>query len=444
VDGSDQDRRQAHTHLGYYDDEDEAARKHDEAATLLGKPLNFPGEGQVEAAKGSKGCTSRYKGSSWHSQRNKWVSRMRIDGKETYLGSFTNEDDAARKYDEAATLLGKHLNFPEEGQVEAVKGSCGGSSRYAGVSWYSQTNKWCAQIKIDGKRTHLGYFVNEDDAVRKYDEAAAPLGRPLNFPGEGQVEAVKGSHGGSSRYSGVNWDNQSNKWKARIKIDGKSTHLGLFEDEDEAARKCDETAAHHDMQRNFPDEMAMSVSRNPAMVAAVIRINGKRTHLGYFESKEKAAQKYDEVASTLKEVGGEELSSRMKKSKATWITRKQVTKAVQTLDFKTTQVTKNPVVLSTLSRRSLVAAAVGTRVRKAFRGFGVYDGIVVDIIYNQAEGELLYRVQYEDGDIEDLTLSEVESLIVDAPSFIPKHALLRNPHTVKGESKRKAAAADFH
>jgi hypothetical protein len=68
----------------------------------------------------------------------------------------------------------------------------------------------------------------------------------------------------------------------------------------------------------------------------------------------------------------------------------------------------------------------------------------VDIIHNQAEGELLYRVQYEDGDIEDLTLSEVESLIVDAPSFIPKHALLRNPHTVKGESKRKAAAADFH
>lgn len=41
-----------------------------------------------------------------------------------------------------------------------------------------------ATIKIDGMRTCLGSFDYEDDAARKYDEAAAQLDRPLNFPKE--------------------------------------------------------------------------------------------------------------------------------------------------------------------------------------------------------------------------------------------------------------------
>ena len=46
-----------------------------------------------------------------------------------------------------------------------------------------------------------------------------------------------------SRFNGVYWYEPSKRWVARIKRDGKSTFLGYFDDEEEAACKVDETAA---------------------------------------------------------------------------------------------------------------------------------------------------------------------------------------------------------
>ena len=65
-------------------------------------------------------------------------------------------------------------------------------SKFVGVSWYMRDKKWTAQITIDGKFKHLGYFDDENEAAYKYDEQAALLNRPVNFPQhEGQEQAVK-------------------------------------------------------------------------------------------------------------------------------------------------------------------------------------------------------------------------------------------------------------
>jgi len=40
----------------------------------------------------------------------------------------------------------------------------------------------------------------------------------------------------SSKYKGVYWDNQMNKWRVRVTYKGKTTHVGLFDNETEAAR----------------------------------------------------------------------------------------------------------------------------------------------------------------------------------------------------------------
>lgn len=47
------------------------------------------------------------------------------------------------------------------------------SSKFKGVAWYKNGNCWRAQIRIDDRVTHLGYFKDEIEAARAYNQAAA-------------------------------------------------------------------------------------------------------------------------------------------------------------------------------------------------------------------------------------------------------------------------------
>lgn len=61
----------------------------------------------------------------------------------------------------------------------------GYSSSYKGVYWSRTARKWTAQIKIDRKSTHLGYYADEKEAAMAYDRAARQVFGEyayLNFP----------------------------------------------------------------------------------------------------------------------------------------------------------------------------------------------------------------------------------------------------------------------
>jgi hypothetical protein len=49
------------------------------------------------------------------------------------------------------------------------------SSLYKGVSYSKQRNKWLAQITINGKNKHLGYFISEKAAARAYNAKAIEI-----------------------------------------------------------------------------------------------------------------------------------------------------------------------------------------------------------------------------------------------------------------------------
>jgi len=51
----------------------------------------------------------------------------------------------------------------------------GSTSRFKGVFWYKTIRKWRVRICVDGKSKHVGYFDDEIEAAKAYNEEAAKL-----------------------------------------------------------------------------------------------------------------------------------------------------------------------------------------------------------------------------------------------------------------------------
>ena len=67
------------------------------------------------APKFIRGCSSIYKGVSWHTNKNKWIVSIMANNKSFHIGYFTDEILAAKAYDQKAKeLFGEfaNLNFP--------------------------------------------------------------------------------------------------------------------------------------------------------------------------------------------------------------------------------------------------------------------------------------------------------------------------------------------
>lgn len=61
---------------------------------------------------------------------------------------------------------------PSQQSINKFPKSISKKSNHRGVSWFKRTKKWKVTISLYGKRTHLGYFKNLEDAIEKYNNFA--------------------------------------------------------------------------------------------------------------------------------------------------------------------------------------------------------------------------------------------------------------------------------
>jgi hypothetical protein len=205
----------------------------------------------------SKDGASKYEGVYFNKASNKWQAKIYVDGKRHLIGYYDDEDEAAIDYARAVSkycqirahqlkMKPKFIDLtdvPPQSPILKSR-SKDGTSKYEGVCFDKAANKWKAQISVDGKRHYIGYYDNEEEAAIDHARAVSKYkggkkGKPkfidlTDVPPQSPI-LKSSSKDGASKYEGVYFDKAANKWKAQISFDGKKHHLGVYDNEEEAA-----------------------------------------------------------------------------------------------------------------------------------------------------------------------------------------------------------------
>ncbi|CAE7201220.1 PLT2, partial [Symbiodinium sp. CCMP2592] len=183
------------------------------------------------------------------------------EGASLSLGLFASEQDAAKAYDCGLLALKASeapANYPakkyKQSDIDQVADELEDvwfprqSARFMGVYRTLTSTKWRAELEIYNVKQFLGSFDDEEEAARAVDAAIRSTGaekalqlRMLNFCTDAdyfeedswEEEAVP--RGASSRFMGVTYHQPSGQFLARF---GRR-HLGLYDEEDDAARAFD-------------------------------------------------------------------------------------------------------------------------------------------------------------------------------------------------------------
>jgi phage anti-repressor protein len=157
-----------------------------------------------------------------------------------------NEENKVKEHVEKIRKTNKN-NIQQSGaQTGNFKGAC----------WVKDKNMWKSQIRNNQKNFHLGYFTDEIDAAKIYNDYALYLNEnentnfllndipgyitvARNIPEENKREITEKK---TSKYIGVSYDSKRKIYVAGIKLAGKTYNLGNNQQEVECAKLYNQQA----------------------------------------------------------------------------------------------------------------------------------------------------------------------------------------------------------
>lgn len=178
----------------------------------------------------------------------RWRASIRFNGRFIHLGYFDTAEDAAHVYTRAAYLVkqscseeetygGLDISQAPDDLPLIMSSNPSVKSRYKGV--HPHGGRWRACLTLNGKDVHLGCSDTEEDAARIYARAAYVKHREKQFLTDessglsqtpNDLDPVSAKPGSTAPFCGVAKRSvaQGHVWKAKIKIGGKTKHLGYI------------------------------------------------------------------------------------------------------------------------------------------------------------------------------------------------------------------------
>ena len=168
------------------------------------------------------------------------------------LQTVTVDDDDRSVSSEALNISSSATSFSDDGAQTTT-------SRFWGVTWDRARKKWLAHYKdADGKLRHIGRFDDEEEAARAVNKAI----RDAGLEGERRTNAVdatgalvppdktdrrnrsavvapdpsRAPTATTSKFWGVTWNKKNRRWAAGYTdANGKRRHIGTFDTQEAAA-----------------------------------------------------------------------------------------------------------------------------------------------------------------------------------------------------------------
>ena len=169
--------------------------------------------------------------------------------------------------------------------MHGLQGSNTQTGIFKGVCWITEKKMWCAQLQYNNNHEFLGYFTDEIDGAKVYNDYALFLNTTENtkfllndIPGYNTVarnipelnKLIKNEKK-SSKYNGVSYDTKRKYYVVSIGLANKTYNLGSSQDEVECAKLYNQQALFFNLDPVFKTKYILNEIEGLSTVTRSLR-----------------------------------------------------------------------------------------------------------------------------------------------------------------------------